>query len=107
FKAYFTKGKNIDDEATLLELGIEAGSNADIINDVLNSDSYAIDVKNDQEEENEIGVQGVPFFVLDNKYAVSGAQPASVFLQALEKVWQEKPFNFPEHEEGNSCAIQQ
>ncbi len=60
---------------------------------VLNSDTYGTEVQQDQEEANAIGVQGVPFFVLDNKYAISGAQPATAFLETLEKVWQEGKFD--------------
>ena len=60
---------------------------------LLNSDAYAKEVKKDIKEANEIGVQGVPFFVFDSKYAISGAQPATAFLQTLEKVWQEGKFD--------------
>ncbi|MFE3847117.1 DsbA family protein [Flavobacterium sp. LB3P45] len=92
FKAYLTEGKNINDLDTLSKLGIEVGLDAEAIAQVLNSDTYGAEVQQDQEEANAIGVQGVPFFVLDNKYAISGAQPATAFLETLEKVWQEGKF---------------
>jgi protein disulfide-isomerase len=93
FKAYLTEGKNVNDLDTLSKLGIEVGLDAEAIEQVLNSDTYGIEVQQDQEEANAIGVQGVPFFVLDNKYAISGAQPATAFLETLEKVWQEGKFD--------------
>ena len=92
FKAYLTEGKNVNDLDTLSKLGIEVGLDAEAIAQVLNSDTYGAEVQQDQEEANAIGVQGVPFFVLDNKYAISGAQPATAFLETLEKVWQEGKF---------------
>ena len=92
FKAYLTDGKDVNNLITLSELGLEAGLEADAIEQVLHSDMYSKEVKQDIEEANAIGVQGVPFFVLDNKYAISGAQAASTFLQNLEKVWEEGNF---------------
>jgi protein disulfide-isomerase len=59
---------------------------------VLYSDAFANEVKEDIAAANSIGVQGVPFFVFENKYAISGAQPATAFLQTLEKVWEEGKF---------------
>jgi protein disulfide-isomerase len=92
FKAYLTDGKDVNNLSTLSELGLQAGLEADAIEQVLHSDMYSKEVKQDIEEANAIGVQGVPFFVLDNKYAISGAQAASTFLQNLEKVWEEGNF---------------
>lgn len=92
-KAYLTDGKDLNNLNTLSELGIEAGIEAEAVAHVLNSDAYGQDVKQDIQEANSIGVQGVPFFVFENKYAISGAQPATAFLQTLEKVWQEGQFD--------------
>jgi protein disulfide-isomerase len=109
FKAYLTEGKNVNDLDTLSKLGIEVGLDSEEITQVLNSDTYGAGVKKDQEEANAIGVQGVPFFVLDNKYAISGAQPASAFLETLEKVWQEGKFEIKptllNTTDGESCGI--
>lgn len=93
FKAYLTDGKDLNNLDTLSKLGIEAGLEAEAIAQVLNSDIYSKEVKQDIQQANTIGVQGVPFFVFDNKYAISGAQPATSFLQTLEKVWQEGKFD--------------
>lgn len=92
FKAYLTEGKNVNDLDTLSKLGIKVGLDAEEIIQVLNSDAYGADVQKDQEDANAIGVQGVPFFVFDNKYAISGAQPATAFLETLQKVWEEGKF---------------
>ena len=75
------------------ELGIAVGLQADAVAQVLHSNNYSEDVKQDIQEGNAIGAQGVPFFVFDNKYAISGAQPTTAFLQTLEKVWQEGQFD--------------
>lgn len=93
FKAYLTDGKDLNNLDTLSELGIEAGLEGEAIAQVLHSDAYSEEVKQDIQEAAAIGVQGVPFFVFDNKYAVSGAQPATTFLQTLEKSWQEGQFD--------------
>lgn len=92
-KAYLTDGKDLNNLNTLSELGIQAGLQPETVAQVLNSDDYSQDVKQDIQEANSIGVRGVPFFVFENKYAISGAQPATAFLQTLEKVWQEGQFD--------------
>lgn len=93
FKAYLTEGKDLNNLNTLSEIGIAVGLEAEAVAQVLHSDDYSKDVKQDIQEANTIGVQGVPFFVFDNKYAISGAQPATAFLQTLEKVWEEGQFD--------------
>ena len=92
FKAYLTDGLNINDLATLKDLGVKIGLNSQDIDEVLNSDIYAKDVASDILEAQSIGVQGVPFYVFDNKYAVSGAQHVDTFITTLEKVWKEGNF---------------
>ncbi|HQE35291.1 MAG TPA: DsbA family oxidoreductase [Flavobacterium alvei] len=93
FKAYFTDGKDLNNLETLTELGIAVGLEAEIVAQVLHSNAYSQEVKQDIQQAGAIGVQGVPFFVFDNKYAISGAQPTTTFLQTLEKVWQEGQFD--------------
>lgn len=88
FKAHFTDGKNIDDKNDLLEIGLNSGLSKEEISDVLESDKFADDVRTDISIAQQIGIQGVPFFVLNNKYAVSGAQPKEAFVQALNKAWE-------------------
>jgi predicted DsbA family dithiol-disulfide isomerase len=86
FAAYFTEGKNMADPAVLISLGKETGLDETGISKMLESDLYADEVHNDIYEAQQIGVRGVPFFVFDNKYAVSGAQDSEVFLDVMNKV---------------------
>lgn len=107
FKAYFTEGKNIDDTETLIALAKEIGLNGDEAKAVLESNRYAEDVNDDINESQQWGVRGVPFFVFNRKYAVSGAQSSEAFLETLEKAfaeWQEaNPTVQLQVSEGPSC----
>ena len=85
FRAYFTEGKNIDDNATLMQLGIEIGLDENEISNVLENGIYGDEVRKDIYEAQQVGVRGVPFFVFDRKYAVSGAQESATFLKTIEK----------------------
>ncbi|HET8886580.1 MAG TPA: DsbA family oxidoreductase [Salinimicrobium sp.] len=93
FQAHFSEMKNIDDLETLLELGVSAGLEKEELKKILFSDEFSYEVKQDEMEAQNIGVSGVPFFVFDGKYAVSGAQPTSTFLEILEKTWNEENKN--------------
>jgi len=87
FKAYFTDGEDLNNGLTLIKLGIEAGLEENEIREVLESDSLFLkEVQSDIKEAGEIGVQGVPFFVFDRKYAVSGAQPVETFVKTIQEV---------------------
>lgn len=86
FKAYFTEGRDLNDGPTLIELAEKAGLNKEDVLKVLQSDNLFIkEVESDINEAQEIGVQGVPFFVFDRKYAVSGAQPVEAFVQTIKE----------------------
>ena len=89
FRAYFTEGKNIDDNETLIRLGEELGLDTSALKTALENGTYADDVRKDIYEAQQVGVRGVPFFVFNRKYAVSGAQQSQVFLQTLEKSFTE------------------
>ncbi len=89
FSAYFTEGKNTGDQATLTQLGVEIGLNEADIKAMFSSDLYTNEVKQDEIKAQQVGARGVPFFVLDNKYAISGAQEPQTFLNALTKAYQE------------------
>lgn len=108
FRAYFTEGRNIDDAQTLIELGTAIGLNAEEVKQTLESNSYADDVKHDIAEAQYIGVRGVPFFVMNRKYAVSGAQEVAVFNDTLTKAFngwqQENPKPAFDIIEGESCG---
>ena len=85
FQAYFTEGENTDDINILIDLGKSIGLDETELRKVLESDRYSEDVRMDIYESQQLGVRGVPFFVFNRKYAVSGAQETPVFLQNLEK----------------------
>jgi predicted DsbA family dithiol-disulfide isomerase len=110
-KAYFTEGANIDDKATLLRLAKEVGLNEARVGQCLDSGEFAEKVEQDIYESRIIGVSGVPFFVLDRKYGISGAQPKEVFQQTINKAWEDFVRTNPvlqvvENLDGSSCDLE-
>ncbi|MEU5889771.1 DsbA family oxidoreductase [Streptomyces sp. NPDC047461] len=94
YRANFAEERSVfaEGEERLVELAVAAGLDADDAREVLaDPNAYADDVRADEREAAELGANGVPFFVLDRKYGVSGAQPAEVFTQALTQAWGERP----------------
>jgi len=85
FKGYFIEGSLMSDHAILLKLAVEAGLNEAEVKHVLETDDFALEVKADVDEAQRIGVRGVPFFVFNRKYAISGAQDTAVFLETLRR----------------------
>ena len=108
FHAFFTDAKNIADLDTLTQIGKDIGINEAEIKTAFTDEKYTAQVKHDIQEAQQIGVQGVPFFVLDRKYAVSGAQPPQAFTQSLEQAfseWREKnPLTKLDVTQGQSCT---
>jgi predicted DsbA family dithiol-disulfide isomerase len=88
-RAYLTEGQAIGDPAVLLTLAREAGLDGDEARDVLDGDRYAAEVRTDEALARQLGISGVPFFVLAGRLGVSGAQPADALLSALDKAWAE------------------
>ena len=84
-RAYFTEGVAIGDRDALVAVAADIGLDPDEARAVLDGDDYADAVRADEVLAQRIGIQGVPFFVLNRRYGVSGAQPAEVLVQALEK----------------------
>lgn len=84
-RANFTEGANVDDAATLQRLGEEAGLNADAVRELLAGDGHADEVRRDLVEARELQIGGVPFFLLDRAYAISGAQEGALFTQAIAR----------------------
>ena len=107
FRAYFIEGKNIEDADTLVQIGVTIGLKEDEIKNVLATDQLSAEVKADAFEAEELGIRGVPFFVFDRKYAISGAQPTEVFLSALQTTWAETQKESPAltTENDTSCQI--
>lgn len=90
FKAYFTDGENVGNRERLAELASEVGLDTAAVADVLAANKFADAVRAEEEEGSRLGIRGVPFYVIDRKYAVSGAQSPEVFLDTLNKAWEEK-----------------
>ena len=89
FKAHFTDGKNIDDNDTLRNIGVEVGIPELEIHELFAKGTFADEVREDEVKARSIGIRGVPFFIFNNKYAISGAQAPEFFLQTLIKAWDE------------------
>ncbi|GAA4501198.1 protein disulfide isomerase FrnE [Hymenobacter ginsengisoli] len=89
FAAYYLEGQDLNSLDTLANLAAEIGLDATAARQALEAGTYANEVRRDEYEAQQIGVRGVPFFVFDDKYAVSGAQPSEVFAEVLDKVWEE------------------
>ena len=86
-RAYFTEGEAVGDRETLVRLAAEAELDADEVRAVLDEDRYVGAVRADEAEAQALGIRGVPFFVVDRRYGVSGAQPADALLEALERAY--------------------
>jgi predicted DsbA family dithiol-disulfide isomerase len=87
--AYFAHGRSMGDHAVLREVAVVTGLPADRVDAVLGSDEYSDRVRDDIDQARAYGIGGVPFFVVDQKYGVSGAQPTELFAELLEKAWAE------------------
>jgi predicted DsbA family dithiol-disulfide isomerase len=86
-QAYFTDQDSIFDHDALTRLAVDAGLDAAEVADVLSSDRYDDDVTADEMTAQALGATGVPFFVIDRKYGISGAQPAEAITAALDQAW--------------------
>jgi predicted DsbA family dithiol-disulfide isomerase len=88
--AYFVEGRHVGRIDDLVALAAEVGLDGDDVREALESGRYLPAVRADQAQAQAYGIQGVPFFVIDGKYGVSGAQPADAFSQIVRQVWSEK-----------------
>jgi predicted DsbA family dithiol-disulfide isomerase len=86
-RAYFSEGEPIGERDALVRLGGEAGLDSEEIGAMLASDALAAEVRADEAQAREYGIDGVPFFVLGGRYAVAGAQPPERMLEALTRAW--------------------
>ncbi|MDI1288708.1 MAG: DsbA family oxidoreductase [bacterium] len=84
-KAYFVEGRHVGRIDELADLAVEVGLDRDEVVAVLNAGTYANDVRADIDQAQAYGINGVPFYVIDGKYGVSGAQDPSIFVQALDQ----------------------
>lgn len=106
-RAHFTDGELLSDHAVLRRIGERIGLPGDEVASLLAGDAYRDAVRRDVEEARALGVTGVPFFVLDRRLAVSGAQPVELFRQALDRAWDERadaPAPAAVSGDGEACA---
>jgi predicted DsbA family dithiol-disulfide isomerase len=102
-KAYLEEGALMSDPATLVRLAGEAGLDEGEAADVLASDLFGDAVREDENQARELGIGGVPCFVLDGRFAVSGAQSPEILLSALHQAWTERD-PAPSFAEGAACG---
>ncbi|HEX3906563.1 MAG TPA: DsbA family oxidoreductase [Mycobacteriales bacterium] len=86
-RAYFSEQRSVFDAASLSQLAVEVGLDPAEVADVLAGDGYADEVEADEATAQALGATGVPFFVIDRRYGISGAQPADAITQTLQRAW--------------------
>lgn len=90
FRAYFTDSKHIGDHDTLAGLAEEAGLDRGLAVEMLEGTQFTAEVQAEGREASSLGANGVPFYVINRKYGISGAQASVVFLQALQTAWNDE-----------------
>ncbi len=95
FRGYFSEGAAIGVPDVALSLAVEAGLDADEASALIASDQFTREVRAEQREAHALGVDGVPFFLFDRRYAVAGAQPSELLLQALDRAFGERSIARP------------
>lgn len=109
FKVHFVDGDNVDDIDVLVNIADRVGLDPAAARESLESDAFTNDVQRDIVEARQLGIQGVPFFVFDRKYAINGAQQEEVFSSTIEKAFtewaSENPVSPFEVIDGQSCSI--
>jgi predicted DsbA family dithiol-disulfide isomerase len=85
YRAHFSEQRSLFDHPSLIDLAVEAGLERDEVRRVLDSDEYAAAVRADAAQAQALGARGVPFFVFDDRVAISGAQPAELFAEVLAR----------------------
>ena len=102
--AYFVRAEDVGDHDVLRAAATTAGLDADRVEQVLGSDEYADAVQADIAQARAYGATGVPFYVVDQRFGVSGAQPVEVFGQVLEQAWAESRPRLQMAAEGDACG---
>jgi predicted DsbA family dithiol-disulfide isomerase len=101
YQYHFVEGKDLSDDAVLVEGAIAVGLNEQEVHDVLNHDDFGLSVRNDEAWATQNGVRGVPFYLIDDQVSLSGAQPVEVFKEAINHVIS---MNFSKQTEGMVCG---
>ena len=93
FDAYFTKNLELSDHKILKKIAVECGLDGDEVENILNSDKYAEEVREDEHIAAKLGIHGVPYFIIGGKYGLSGAQPPEILKQAINDALAEENFD--------------
>lgn len=105
FEAYFTDNRDVADRSVLREIAAKVGLDEKEFDKSLTAGEFADSVKADVQQAASIGIRGVPFFMIDDKFGISGARGAEAFASVLEKAWKEShPLHMIDEGEANVCA---
>jgi predicted DsbA family dithiol-disulfide isomerase len=88
FGAYFTDGLLLSDHEVLARVAAEAGMDPGTVASVLSSEAYATDVRSDEATARELGITGVPHFLINGKWSIPGAQDVETLVLALDRAWE-------------------
>lgn len=103
-RAYFTEGKHIGDHATLVQLAEEIGLDGSAVKEMLAGKEMSDAVYGDENQAQQYGIRSVPFFLINKKYSLTGAQPLETFVQAFKQVMQQDgPFTNLDRQSGATC----
>ncbi|MFI9817747.1 DsbA family oxidoreductase [Saccharothrix variisporea] len=103
YRAHFAEGRSLFTPEALTKVAVDAGLDEDDVRRVLESDAYLDAVRADEREAARLGANGVPFFVVDGRYGISGAQPVELFTKALETAWADRPVAVLQ--DVNACSV--
>lgn len=84
--AHYTESKHIGNHETLIELAAEVGLNRDAVAEMLANNDMSTEVRQDERDANEYGIQSIPYFLINKKYAITGAQPTETFVQSINQI---------------------
>ncbi len=101
--AYYTESKHIGDHTTLIQLATEVGLNGEAVAELLASTSLSDEVRADEQEASELGINSIPFFLINRKYAITGAQSEDTFIQTFEQIIQQDGLLTTVTEDGITC----
>ena len=102
-QAYFTESKHIGDHETLTQLAVDVGLDREAVTKMLASDEMTDAVRADEQTAQQYRITGVPFFLINKKYALTGAQPTEAFVQALTKIIAEDEITVLNNQDGDLC----
>ena len=103
FKAYFTEGVDLSKDENLVSVAVQAGLPQDLAEEALANETAALQVSLAEQEMYKLGITGVPFYIINNRYGVSGAQPAETFIEAFREIVQSQEVDVTSG--GEACDV--